>query len=148
MGLVLQLPTRHRAGLKENQGGWSDVHEDILSLIKARLCYVDQLRFNSVCRGWRSVSNVHPADKWPFILGLGRQLHLRLGRDLQVQSYNLYDPSNNKEYFIGHKFAKLPDETAFGPVRFRVYASKHGWVFLAATSEITVTVSTYRNGVD
>ncbi|XP_038695660.1 uncharacterized protein LOC119992902 isoform X4 [Tripterygium wilfordii] len=66
--------------------------------------------------------------------------------DLQVQSYNLYDPSNNKEYFIGHKFAKLPDETAFGPVRFRVYASKHGWVFLAATSEITVTVSTYRNG--
>ncbi|XP_038695659.1 F-box/kelch-repeat protein At3g18720-like isoform X3 [Tripterygium wilfordii] len=57
--------------------------------------------------------------------------------DLQVQSYNLYDPSNNKEYFIGHKFAKLPDETAFGPVRFRVYASKHGWVFLAATSEIT-----------
>ncbi|XP_038717030.1 putative F-box protein At2g33200 isoform X2 [Tripterygium wilfordii] len=108
-------PKRRKVVVKESRD-WSDLHGDILRLIKEKLCLIDQLRFRAVCRSWRSVPYVKSADKLPWILGL------RKAFGCKFLAYYLYDPFNRIEYVLGHQLARSHN--------VEVYASKHGWLFL------------------
>ncbi|KAL5768472.1 hypothetical protein ACOSP7_015018 [Xanthoceras sorbifolium] len=113
---------------------WCDLPADILNAIAERLRYVEQIRFRSVCKSWRSNTNPikHAADKLPWVMSCKEdydswieQPFRSLSRSSRCSSsFYLHDPSQKRKYTLQHEIL----------IGAKVHASKHGWLLLSKNS--------------
>ncbi|KAI9186365.1 hypothetical protein LWI28_016542 [Acer negundo] len=113
-------------GVMEGGSSWCDLPADILNEIAKRLLYIEQIRFQSVCKNWRSNTNTvkHVADKLPWVMSFVDYFGAR-------GSFYLYDPSQKRKY-------TLQNEILIGA---KVHASKHGWLLFSKKNQASVATT-------
>ncbi|KAJ4719513.1 F-box family protein [Melia azedarach] len=109
---------------------WSNLPENITSLIMDHLYYPDQIRFRAVCKSWRSdnVFAIKSADTLPWVFAYRKYNNDPKKEDVYCiysSSFFLYDPSGKRRYTI-----ELPKVL----VNARILYSKYGWILLSKSS--------------